>query len=80
MHNYDCPWSDSDVKDTQNWKQITTRQFGYRQNNKVIAMSKIPKIESKSQLEGTDADGLKSDSDVKDTQNWKQITTNALHT
>ena len=67
--------SDSDVKDTQNWKQITTHPRGNGVPYSVIAMSKIPKIESKSQLvlrlELQDS----SDSDVKDTQNWKQITT-----
>ena len=74
-HHRAQPSSDSDVKDTQNWKQITTRPRRCRWRGKVIAMSKIPKIESKSQPGSMDAQVLKSDSDVKDTQNWKQITT-----
>ena len=41
--------SDSDVKDTQNWKQITTIRCPSPHPKVVIAMSKIPKIESKSQ-------------------------------
>ena len=41
--------SDSDVKDTQNWKQITTGIDLIIACQIVIAMSKILKIESKSQ-------------------------------
>ena len=68
-------WSDSDVKDTQNWKQITTETQGTIPVTEVIAMSKIPKIESKSQQQLRNHQSGNSDSDVKDTQNWKQITT-----
>ena len=40
----------SSIKDTQNWKQITTQLYNTIGTNTLLAVSKILKIESKSQL------------------------------
>ena len=65
----------SNIKDTNYWKQFTTWIHLYPSDGMLFRISKIPIIESNSQLYKVIGDWNVVVSNIKDTNYWKQFTT-----